>query len=254
MTRAFPLRGNPLHDETGGEERLRDETEEGQQVPVPVSRIEKAVHRDSLARILRSLLRAAWALVSRLLGSASMISEPNRARLLQVARQTIQSVLAGSRPGWNLEDFDQELRRPAGAFVTLTERGNLRGCIGSIQAVAPLVHAVATSAINAAFRDPRFPPVSAGEWPRLSIEISVMGAIVPVEDVTEIEVGRDGLIVSRGGRSGLLLPQVATDYGWDRETFLQQTCLKAGLPPDAWQAAGTRIERFPAEVFGESEA
>jgi AmmeMemoRadiSam system protein A len=149
-------------------------------------------------------------------------------------------------------DFDEALRRPAGAFVTLrTKRGDLRGCIGSIRAVEPLFKAVTSSAVSAAFRDPRFFPVSPEEMPQLELEISVMGPIEPVLDVTEIEVGRDGLIISRGRFAGLLLPQVATEYGWDRETFLDQTCIKAGLAAGSWRSQDTRIEKFAAEVFGE---
>jgi AmmeMemoRadiSam system protein A len=161
-------------------------------------------------------------------------------------------VLDGRRPELDPSQLDDDLKRPSGAFVTLhTNRGDLRGCIGSIQAVAPLCDAVVSNAINAAFRDPRFYPVQREELAELQIEISVMSPIEPVANVEEIEVGRDGLIISRGSRAGLLLPQVATEYAWDRETFLQQTCVKAGLPPDAWRSPETRIERFSAEVFGE---
>jgi AmmeMemoRadiSam system protein A len=149
------------------------------------------------------------------------------------------------------DDFDEDLRRPAGAFVTLRKQGDLRGCIGSIRALEPLYRAVASSAVSAAFRDPRFFPVRKDELSQLELEISVMGPIEPVRDVAEIEVGRDGLIISRGRFAGLLLPQVASEYGWDRETFLDQTCLKAGLQPEAWRAPDTRIEKFAAEVFSE---
>ena len=159
---------------------------------------------------------------------------------------------AGSTPAWSADEFDDELRRPAGAFVTLrTKSGELRGCIGSIHAVHPLYQAVTSSAISAAFRDPRFVPVQPDELPHLEIEISVMGPIEVVANHDEIMVGRDGLIVSRGRQAGLLLPQVATEYGWERETFLAQTCVKAGLSPAAWRMQDTRIERFAAEVFGE---
>jgi AmmeMemoRadiSam system protein A len=137
--------------------------------------------------------------------------------------------------------------------VTLTTDGALRGCIGSIEPVAPLYLAVARSAVNAAFRDPRFLPLTAEEFANIRLEISVMGPIELVHELGEIAVGRDGLIVSRGPAAGLLLPQVATDYGWDRDTFLSQTCVKAGLPPNAWRSGGCRIEKFSAEVFGEEE-
>lgn len=181
-----------------------------------------------------------------------MLNQEQRSRLLRIARQSIESVLDGRRPELDLGALDDDLRRPSGAFVTLNERGGeLRGCIGSIEAVAPLAQAVSSSAVSAAFRDPRFYPVTKDELPTLHIEISVMSPIVPVTDVAAIEVGRDGLIVSRGSRAGLLLPQVATEYGWDRETFLRQTCVKAGLPPESWQSSDCRIEKFSAEVFGE---
>jgi AmmeMemoRadiSam system protein A len=181
-----------------------------------------------------------------------MLNPDQRTTLLRLARQSIEAALEGRRPEVDLSALDQDLKRPSGAFVTLNERsGDLRGCIGSIEAVAPLAQAVASSAVNAAVRDPRFYPVTREELPDLHIEISVMSPIVPVQDVSEIEVGRDGLIVSRGSRAGLLLPQVATDYGWDRDTFLRQTCIKAGLPPDCWHSPDCRIEKFSAEVFGE---
>ncbi len=181
-----------------------------------------------------------------------MLNEEQRQRLLKLARTSIESILEGRSPALSEGDYDEALRRPAGAFVTLrTRRGDLRGCIGSIRAVEPLFKAVASSAVSAAFRDPRFFPVLAEEMPKLDLEISVMGPIEPVRDILEIEVGRDGLIISRGLFAGLLLPQVATEYGWDRETFLDQACVKAGLPAGSWRSEDTRIEKFAAEVFGE---
>ena len=184
-----------------------------------------------------------------------MLTPSQRARLLSIARTSIEAVLDGRRPELDASALDAELTRPAGAFVSLhTKDGDLRGCIGSIEAVAPLCHAVSSSAINAAFRDPRFFPVRREELTDLHIEISVMSPIEVVTDVETIEVGRDGLIISRGGRAGLLLPQVATEYGWDREKFLAQTCVKAGLPPDSWRHPDCRIERFSAEVFSEQLA
>jgi AmmeMemoRadiSam system protein A len=181
-----------------------------------------------------------------------VLTVEQRQTLLSIARRSIEALLQGRRPELDRSGLDEALTRPSGAFVSLhTKDGDLRGCIGSIEAVAPLCEAVASSAVNAAFRDPRFYPLRAEELPNVHIEISVMSPIVGVTDVGEIEVGRDGLIIRRGGRAGLLLPQVATEYGWDRETFLRQTCVKAGLPPDAWQTPECRIERFSAEVFGE---
>jgi len=182
-----------------------------------------------------------------------MLDETQRKRLLQIARDSIAAVLDGRRPELDESDIDEVLKKPAGAFVTLkTKDDDLRGCIGSIQAVAPLFQAVSISAVNAAFRDPRFNPLSKHELDDLVLEISVMGPIEPLRSIDDIVVGRDGLIVTRGRNAGLLLPQVASEYGWTIDEFLQHTCIKAGLPPDAWRDAHTRIEFFSAEVFGES--
>ena len=184
-----------------------------------------------------------------------MLNDGQRRTLLKIARDSIAAILDGCVPEVNADSFDDVLRRPAGAFVTLrTGDGDLRGCIGSIRAVEPLYKAVSSSAVSAAFRDPRFLPVRREELPALELEISVMGPIERVKTVDDIEVGRDGLIISRGRYAGLLLPQVATEYGWNRETFLDHTCLKAGLPRGSWRGEDTRIERFSAEVFGEQHA
>ena len=181
-----------------------------------------------------------------------MLRPEQRRQLLTIARTTIASALDGSPRRWTPAEVDDDLRKPSGAFVTLDQRdGSLRGCIGSIQPVEPLFQAVALNALAAAFRDPRFSPVSREELDALHVEISVMGPVEPLRNVEEIEVGRDGLIVRMGRSAGLLLPQVATEYGWDRLTFLRQTCVKAGLPPDAWRDPNASIEKFSAEVFGE---
>ena len=180
-----------------------------------------------------------------------MLSPEQRKRLLQIARSSIECVLNGVRPALDAGEFDEDLRRPSGAFVSLHKgEHELRGCIGSIQPVHPLYQAVSTSAINAAFRDPRFHPLQKSELPQVDIEVSVMSPIVPATP-DEIVPGRHGIIISRGRYAGLLLPQVATEYGWDRDTFLGQTCVKAGLPFDAWRSPECRIEKFSAEVFGE---
>lgn len=180
-----------------------------------------------------------------------MLTPEQRTQLLTIARRAIEATLEG-RPAGVPAEVEEPLRRPSGAFVSLhTKGGDLRGCIGSIAPVAPLVEAVSSNAVNAAFRDPRFYPLRKDELSNVHIEISVMSPIGPVADPAEIEVGRDGLIITRGSRRGLLLPQVATEYGWDRETFLRQTCVKAGLPPDSWRDSACRIEKFSAEVFGE---
>ncbi len=128
---------------------------------------------------------------------------------------------------------EQEL----GAFVTLNKGGGLRGCIGSLVGNGPLEKTVAAMARAAAFEDPRFPPLRAEEFSAAQEEISLMGPISPCRDPEAIVIGRHGLIMRRGSRQGLLLPQVAVAWNWDRETFLSQTCRKAGLPPQAWQEA-----------------
>jgi AmmeMemoRadiSam system protein A len=180
------------------------------------------------------------------------LTEEHRQTLLGIARQSIAAILGGRAPEWKDEDFDETLRCPAGAFVTLRTRdGDLRGCIGSIRASEVLYKAIASSAVSAAFRDPRFAPLRPGELELLDLEISVMGPIEMVTNIEEIVVGRDGLIITRGRYAGLLLPQVATEYAWDRETFLDQTCVKAGLPRGAWRAEDCRVEKFSAIVFGE---
>ncbi len=142
---------------------------------------------------------------------------------------------------------------PAGAFVTLRIDQGLRGCIGSIFPEAPLYKAVRDNALRSAFADPRFPPLDPVEFAGISIEISVMGPVTRVVDLNEIEVGRDGLIIRRGGRAGLLLPQVATEYGWSREEFLSHTCQKAGLDRLCWKDPDCSVEKFAAEVFSEDE-
>jgi AmmeMemoRadiSam system protein A len=122
-----------------------------------------------------------------------------------------------------------------------------------VRAVKPLRRTVAEMAVQAALHDPRFSPVSASELPGLDIEISVLSPLEEVKDVSTIEVGKHGLVIQEGSRSGLLLPQVATEYGWDRETFLDHTCMKAGLPAGSWRKKGVVILRFTAEVFGEKD-
>jgi len=181
-----------------------------------------------------------------------MLSAQEREILLTIARDSIAARFDRRPLDWNAYALTEVLRENGGAFVTLDKRGDLRGCIGTIVALEPLYQSVAANALNAAFRDPRFNPLSRDELAEVTIEISVMSPIVPVADIAEIVVGRDGLILRNGNRSGLLLPQVATERGWDRETFLNHTAMKAGLPADAWRAGKATIEKFSAEVFSES--
>jgi AmmeMemoRadiSam system protein A len=166
---------------------------------------------------------------------------------LEITASHPDHALLGSSPAG--EPLRAHLRQPRGAFTTLHKDGQLRGCIGMILAARPLDETVRWSAREAALEDPRFPPVGKEELERLQLEISVLSPMfeIAAEDVV---VGRHGLMITHQGRRGLLLPQVAPEWGWRRETFLAQTCRKAGLPIDAW-LHGARIEAFTAEVFGE---
>ena len=169
--------------------------------------------------------------------------------LLRVAREAITARL-GRRPLSEPDRVPARLLVHQGAFVTLNRFGELRGCIGLVAPSEPLVRTVAHCALSAAFDDPRFPPLEPVELDEVRIEISVLTPPVPVEELDRIVPGRHGLMVRLGARRGLLLPQVATEHGWDVKTFLGETCRKAGLPADAWER-GAFIETFEAEVFSE---
>lgn len=172
--------------------------------------------------------------------------------LLKLARDTIRIWLTEQRKP-PLPDAKGILGEKCGAFVTLHKKGHLRGCIGNIIGHMPLVETIQEMAIAASTQDPRFHRVTPEELEEIDIEISVLSPLREIKDVNEIEVGIHGIIMSKGMFQGLLLPQVATEYGWDRETFLNHTCLKAGLPEGAWKDKNTRIEIFSAQVFGEKE-
>jgi AmmeMemoRadiSam system protein A len=180
-----------------------------------------------------------------------MLTGEQRQRLLQVARGSLRHAV-GNGPRPDLSTDDEDLKRPSGAFVTLHLHGELRGCIGHIEPVLPLIQTVREMARAAALDDPRFHPVTAAEEPLVALEISVMSPITPVPDLEAIEVGRHGLVVEQGRNRGLLLPQVAPEWGWTREEFLQHTCVKAGLPRDAYRR-GAQVYWFEAEVFGEED-
>lgn len=170
-------------------------------------------------------------------------------RLLhEIAKETIEAQCNGKKPS-EFEVTSTLLKEPRGCFVTLKKHGRLRGCIGQIVAVQPLYQSVAAMAAAAAFEDPRFAPVSSDELGDLDIEISVLSPLKQITKPEQIQVGVHGLIVRQNGRSGLLLPQVATEYGWNRTEFLKNTCLKAGLPVDSWSKPGTELYVFSADVF-----
>ncbi|MFH1136066.1 MAG: AmmeMemoRadiSam system protein B [Pseudomonadota bacterium] len=169
--------------------------------------------------------------------------------LLETARSAILAALTGT--GFTpTENPPPSLMEQRGAFVTLKTNGRLRGCIGRLETDQPLLATTAQMAVQAAFRDPRFPPLDQSEVKDLTLEISVLTPFEQVKSIDEITVGVHGLLISRGHDQGLLLPQVPVEQGWDREEFLKQTCLKAGLPPDAWKEGAT-VYRFSAQVFGE---
>jgi AmmeMemoRadiSam system protein B/AmmeMemoRadiSam system protein A len=195
-------------------------------------------------------------LAAALVGEASVgvdlgLTASEKARLLEIARNSIEAKLKGETVTDPVCDSPR-LNEKRGAFVTLTEKGQLRGCIGHIRGVYPLCTTISRMAIAAATEDPRFPPVTADEFGQVSIEISVMTPLETITDPEKIEVGKHGIYIQKGYHSGLLLPQVATDYGWDRYEFLDHTCLKAGLPEGCWRE-GAEIQIFSAQIFGEEE-
>jgi AmmeMemoRadiSam system protein A len=202
-----------------------------------------------LAFLLISLLAG---LVSPTLGEErSMdLSAADQALLFRVARESIQARLKGEKAVLP-QVISPVLSQPSGVFVTLHRQGCLRGCIGYLEAMKPLLAAVQEMAVAAAFSDPRFPPLREDELADLDVEISVLTPMRQIKNIEEIQVGRDGLYLERGSCRGLLLPQVATEYGWDRLTFLKQTCSKACLPQDAWEDPATRIFVFSANILHE---
>ncbi len=177
-----------------------------------------------------------------------MTSDYDRALLLRLAREAI-SAHVGVAPA-HVPGMAGVLTQPGGAFVTLHNHGDLRGCIGHIEPTEPLGKVVTRCAVAACSSDPRFPPITPNELDQIDIEISLLGPLEPIAGPQDIEVGRHGLVVESGWQRGLLLPQVATEWSWNAEAFLAQTCHKAGLPRDAWKH-GVKLWRFEAEVFGE---
>ena len=178
------------------------------------------------------------------------LSKEEREELHSIARKAIEAKLtSGSSASRGAQKDFPKLREPRGAFVTIYKKGELRGCIGQIVARMPLAEAVAAMAEEAAFRDPRFMPVRPGELSDLTIEISVLTPLQKIDSTDEIEVGKHGIVIARDGSMGLLLPQVATEYGWNRTEFLEHCCLKAGLSANTWKDKETEIYIFSADVF-----
>lgn len=176
------------------------------------------------------------------------LNAEDKRQLLEIAKAVIENRAKG-KPVPEFKVNAPILKENRGAFVTIQKKGQLRGCIGYIEGRGPLHKTIEEMAEAAAFRDPRFNPVKEKELPDLHIEISVLTPLQKITDVNEIEVGKHGIYIKKGWNSGLLLPQVATDYGWDRLTFLEHTCQKAGLPQNAWKEGNTEIYIFSADIF-----
>ena len=194
------------------------------------------------------------------------ITDEEKKVLLAEARETIAAKLERRQPEYRLpptlektiEEGTSALSKPCGAFVTLhiqDDRGkqNLRGCIGRMSAVTPLEKTVRAMAQEAAFGDPRFPPLGAGELSRISIEISVLSPMEICPDPRSVKVGVHGLYLIHRGRAGVLLPQVPVEQGWNLDEYLDYICVKAGLPPHSYEAPGAELYTFTAIVFGEDD-
>ena len=175
-------------------------------------------------------------------------SSADRELLLGLARGALVARVTGTAPP--PPGPAEILSRARGAFVTLNHRGELRGCIGHVEADEPLGRVIPRCAVAAGSTDPRFTAVTFEELAEIDVEISILGPLELIASADEIEIGRHGLVIEQGRHRGLLLPQVAVEWNWDREAFVAATCRKAGLAPDAWQK-GASVWRFEAEVFGE---
>lgn len=181
-----------------------------------------------------------------------MISLEDGTRLLKLARDSVEEEFSGKRS--SDREMGNRYSEKQGVFVTIHKDGRLRGCIGFPQPIYPLYEAVQKAAKHAAFRDPRFHPVTEEELEDLEFEISVLSVPRPIKnDPSEVKVGRDGLIIQGAYSSGLLLPQVATEHGWDAQEFLRHTCEKASLEEDFWKSEDAKIFSFQAQVFKETE-
>lgn len=178
---------------------------------------------------------------------SSKLSQEERNLLLRAAHDSILSAIEGR--DISVEPPTPRLSEPRGAFTSLYVNGSLRGCVGYVLPVGSVYKAVVETARAAAFEDTRFYPVTMEEAHHLQVELSILSVPQPISP-EEVEIGRHGLLITAGFRRGLLLPQVAVEHHWDRITFLEQTCRKAGLPDEAWQT-GAIVEGFTAEVFGE---
>lgn len=184
-------------------------------------------------------------------GLSTMLTHEEKRELLGIAREVIHLRLDKNRPQKDAH-FQGDLQKQRGAFVTIRVDHQLRGCIGCLDTTRPLAEVVVEVAPKAAFEDPRFPPLSVIELEQATIEISVLSSLQAIQTIDEIEVGIHGLVIAVGPNRGLLLPQVAREYSWDRESFLGAVSRKAGLHPLAWQDPEAKLYVFTAEVFDET--
>lgn len=180
------------------------------------------------------------------------LNDGEKKELLKIARTTLEKHVRDEKIPEDIPN-DAKLKEKRGVFVTLQKHGQLRGCIGYVEGIKPIYEAVRDNAVNASSNDPRFPPVQPAELKDIDIEITVMTPLERITDPNVIEVGKHGILIRKGWNHGLLLPQVATEYGWNREEFLENTCRKAGLPVNAWKDKDAEIYIFSGEVFGEKE-
>ena len=179
-----------------------------------------------------------------------MLSESDASILLNIAREAIVHLI--NKQSYQPPPREEKvLNERSGCFVTIKQQGQLRGCIGNFQSEKPLFLEVAEMAVASASKDPRFHPLEKSELDNFSLEISVLSPLEKIDDIELIEVGTHGIYLEKNFSRGVLLPQVATEYGWDRLTFLQQTCQKAGLHSDAWQNADTEVYIFSAQIIKE---
>lgn len=221
-------------------------------------KIEILKHTNS-ARVTHDLAKGKWTVgyssvvIGRKKEEVGMLSKDQKKRLLAIARASIETYLTSGKK-LQVKETDPGLNREMGAFVTLHESGQLRGCIGNIVGTQPLYLTVRDMAVEAATGDPRFSPVLFPELRKIEIEISALSELEKVDSPDKIILGKHGVIVRRGFNSGVFLPQVATETGWTREQFLSELCSqKAGLPPECWKDRSTELQVFSAEVFSEKE-
>jgi AmmeMemoRadiSam system protein A len=186
-------------------------------------------------------------------GREPKLNTSDGAALLATAREAIASRLEGRAPRW--PTYRPVLSSPRGAFVTLrsgkAESSPLRGCIGRMGAKEPLITVIRDMALAAALEDPRFPPLTKEEYPSISVEVTVLSPMRSIGSVDEIEVGRHGVLLTKGWHQAVFLPQVATEQGWNREELLVNLCYKAGLPATAWTSEGVKFQVFEGQIFEE---